>query len=371
LESVRQLPVQERLELNDVTERYAFRANNYYLNLIDWSDPDDPIRKIIVPQCDELRSFGELDVSDEEANYVAPGCQHKYPHTALLLCTEMCGAYCRFCFRKRLFMGVNDEAVIDVTPGIEYIRQTPRITNVLVTGGDPLFLSTRRLESILAQLRAIPHVKIIRIGTKMPAFNPYRIIDDPQLLEVLSRFSTPDYRIYVMTHFNVPQELSDVAKLALDLLLKAGVILANQSPILRGINDNPKRLAELMGRLSFAGVPPYYFFQCRPTEGNWPFELPLVESYRALEKAKTMVSGLAKRARLVMSHASGKLEMVGLSSRHIYMRYHRARDPKDEGRFLTFHRDDRVHWLDDLQPVRQSPRTESTYAEDRRTLGLD
>jgi KamA family protein len=372
VDAVRPLSAQERLALNEVTERYSFRANSYYLGLINWSDPDDPIRKIIVPQYDELREFGDLDASNEEANYVAPGCQHKYPHTALLLCTEICGAYCRFCFRKRLFMELNDEATVDVMPAIDYIKRTPQITNVLLTGGDPLFLSTRRLESIISRLRRIPHVKIIRIGTKMPAFNPYRIIDDPHLLQVLSRYSTPDNRIYVITHFNVPQELTEVALYALDLLMKAGVILANQSPLLRSINDNPRRLAELMRRLSFAGVPPYYFFQCRPTEGNWPFSLPLVDSYRVLEKAKTMVSGLAKRARLVMSHDSGKIEMVGLTSRYIYMRYHRARNPRDEGRFLTFYRDDRAHWLDKMQPVRQSPPNENRYvADDWHPLGLD
>jgi len=356
ISAIRQLPETERRDLQSVTDKYKFRANSYYLGLIDWSDPDDPIRRIIIPRRDELQSFGQLDASNEEANYVAPGCQHKYPHTALLLCTEICGGYCRFCFRKRIFMDDNDERPVDLSEALDYIRRTPAITNVLLTGGDPLFLSTRRLGEILESLRTIPHVSIIRIGSKMPAFNPYRIIDDPDLLTTLERYSRPDRRIYMMTHFNVPQELTDTARTALDMLMKAGVVLANQSPLLRGINDRPEVLRELMRRLSFAGVPPYYFFQCRPTEGNLPYELPLVAAYKTLERARSMVSGLAKRARLVMSHASGKIEMAGLDRRHIYLRYHRARDPKNEGRFMVFERDDHAYWFDDLKPSIHMPR---------------
>ena len=351
--ALRNLDGEVRMQLQQVTRKYPFRANNYYLSLIDWTDPSDPIRHIVVPQQGELEQFGVLDASEEKTNYVAPGCQHKYPHTVLLLCTEMCGAFCRFCFRKRLFMEKTGETAIDLTPGLEYIRRTPQVTNVLLTGGDPLFLSTARLSEIISRVREIPHVKIIRLGSKMPAFNPYRIIRDPELLELLARYSSPSGRIYVMTHFNVPRELTAPAMKALDLLMKAGVTLANQSPILRGINDNPEVLAELMRRLSFAGVPPYYFFQCRPTEGNRPFQLPLVQAYRLLEKAKSKVSGLAKRARLVMSHASGKIEIVGVTREHIHVKYHRARDPQDEGRLVALTRDDSAAWLDDLLPAKR------------------
>lgn len=355
-----------------MAERYQFRASSYYLNLIDWSNPDDPIRKIAIPQIDELREFGRLDASNEEDNYVAPGCQHKYPHTVLLLCTQMCAMFCRFCFRKRLFMEDNDEAAIDLSPAIEYIRRSPQINNVLMSGGDPLTLSTRRLTHIIEQLRTIPHVKIIRIGSKIPAVNPYRIIDDPDLLDMFQRHSSPTGRIYLMTHFNVPQEMTEVSLHALDLLMKAGVVLSNQTPILRGINHRPQVLADLMQRLAAAGVPPYYFFQCRPTQGNLPFALTLVESFRALERAKAMVSGLAKRARLVMSHASGKIAMVGLDRDNIYLRYHRARNPKDEGRLMVFRRDNDALWFDDLLPVASKHNTDGIQAVgDRLTDRLD
>ncbi|MCD6249556.1 MAG: KamA family radical SAM protein [candidate division Zixibacteria bacterium] len=358
LDSIRQLPESEKRELLPVVERYQFRTNSYYLSLINWSDPNDPIRRIAIPQTGELREFGRLDVSNEHTNYVAPGCQHKYPHTALLLCTEMCASFCRFCFRKRLFMEDNDETAINLTPAIDYIRHTPQINNVLLSGGDPLTLSTRRLTHIIEQLRAIPHVKIIRIGSKIPAVNPHRIINDPDLLDLFRRYSSPTGRIYLMTHFNVPQELTDVSLHALDLLMKAGVVLANQTPILRGINHRPTVLAKLMQQLAVAGVPPYYFFQGRPTEGNLPFALTLVESYHALERAKAMVCGLAKRASLIMSHDLGKIAMVGLDRDHIYLRYHRAREPKNEGLLMVFRRDDSAYWLDDLQQVSSKYRSD-------------
>ncbi|MCP4686099.1 MAG: KamA family radical SAM protein [bacterium] len=361
VEQLKNLTPSERKTLGRVTERYSFRANDYYLSLADWDNPDDPIRKIIVPQEGELEPFGDLDASNESTNYVAPGCQHKYHSTALLICTEMCGSFCRFCFRKRLFMDDNDEAVVDVSEGIEYIRQNPQITNVLLSGGDPLFLSSRRLDDILTRLRDIPHVGIIRIGSKMPAFNPYRIINDPELCEVLSRHSSPEKRIYVMVHFNVPQELTPAARRGIDLLIRSGAILCNQTPLLKGINDRPEILAELMRQLSFMGVPPYYFFMCRPTEGNKPFALSLVESYQLLEEAKLRESGLAKRARLVMSHESGKVEMVGMTRNHMYLRYHRARNAEDKSRFMIFHRDNDAYWLDDLVPVAEAPHPVSRH----------
>ncbi|MGB9495882.1 MAG: 4Fe-4S cluster-binding domain-containing protein, partial [Azonexus sp.] len=172
LEDIPQLTDAERTALQPVADAYAFRVSDYYLKLIDWSDPNDPIRQLVIPRPDELNDWGALDASNEAANTVMRGVQHKYPDTALLLCNEVCGAYCRYCFRKRLFMNDNDEASKDLSEGIDYIRAHPEITNVLLTGGDPLLLSTRRLTEIIAALREIEHVRIIRIGTKMTAFNP-------------------------------------------------------------------------------------------------------------------------------------------------------------------------------------------------------
>ncbi|MCK6490538.1 MAG: KamA family radical SAM protein [Planctomycetes bacterium] len=341
----------ERQALAPVAARYAFRVNDYYLGLIDWADPADPIRRLIIPHPDEMKEWGRLDASNEAANTKVKGLQHKYPHTALLLVNEVCGAYCRYCFRKRLFMNDNDEAVNDLSEGMGYIRSHPAITNVLLTGGDPLVMATARLERILAALRTIPHVGIIRIGSKMPAFNPERVLGDAHLLEVLAAHSSADKRIYLMAHFDHPRELTPLAIRGLDALHRAGVIAVNQCPLIRGVNDDAQVLAELFRRLSFIGVPPYYLFQGRPTAGNQPFELPIVRGYALFEQAKTMVSGLAKRARFVMSHERGKIEIVGIDAERMYLRFHRARDPADEGRFMVFRRDDQAYWLDQLEPV--------------------
>ncbi len=339
--------------LKTVVDKYAFRANDYYLSLINWDDPDDPIRKIVIPDPGELEPWGKLDASNEAENYVAPGVQHKYRTVALLLVNEVCGSYCRFCFRKRLFMDGNDEVVNDIEPGLEYIRKHEEISNILLTGGDPLLLSTGKLDRILTALREIPHVRVIRIGTKMPAFNPYRILNDPDLLESIRKNSTHKRRIYFMVHFNHPRELTDVARRGLRMLTDAGGVLCNQSPILKGINANPAVLAQLCKRLSWAGAPPYYFFQGRPTAGNKPFELPIAETYKVYSRAAARLGGLSRRMRLVMSHESGKIEIVAVTDSQIFLKYHRARNPEDENRFMAFSRDDEAYWFDDL--VREQP----------------
>ncbi|MEE9554578.1 MAG: KamA family radical SAM protein [candidate division Zixibacteria bacterium] len=349
IDEISEIPENERVSLKEVTDRYSFRVNDYYLSLINWDDPDDPIRKIIIPETHELSAWGALDPSNEAVNYVVPGCQHKYPHTALILVNEDCGGYCRFCFRKRLFSDENAEVSSDVGPALDYIASQPQISNVLLTGGDPLILSSKKLEEIIRPLRKINHVQIIRIGTKMPAFNPTRIIDDPELPAVISRYSTRLKRIYFMTHFNHPREITDKAALALDILLKAGAIVTNQTPVLRGINHEPEILTELMEKLSYIGVPPYYFFQCRPTAGNKTYAVPITETYTNLEIAKSRASGLARRAKHVMSHATGKMEVVGVTDKYIYLKYHRARKRSDDSRMLVFKRNDKAYWLDDFQ----------------------
>jgi lysine 2,3-aminomutase len=345
------IPPEMRETMKRVAERYVFRANDYYLGLIDWDDPEDPIRRLVVPDERELLEWGNLDASNEQSITVARGVQHKYPHTVLLLVNEVCGAYCRYCFRKRLFIDGNDETTLDITEGLEYIRSHPQVTNVLLTGGDPLLMSTRRILQIIEQLRAIPHVQIIRIGTKMPAFNPWRILDDPALVEGLSKFSTAEKRIYLMMHFDHPRELSEAAVAGIDMLIRNGVICVNQCPLIRGINDDPEVLASMFRQLSFIGCPQYYLFQGRPTAGNEPYELPIVAGYEIVEEAKRRVSGLAKRVRFVMSHESGKIEIVGVDEQFIYLRYHRAKDPANEGRFMVYHRDDHAYWLDQLVAV--------------------
>lgn len=341
----------ERDELQAVSKKYAFRANDYYLSLIDWKNPDDPIRKLVVPRQEEMEEWGELDASNEGSITVRKGVQHKYGSTVLLLVNEVCAAFCRYCFRKRLFMNGNDEVTYDIEHGINYIRNHTEVNNVLLTGGDPMILKTPKLEKILSALREIDHVKIIRIGSKMPAFNPFRFINDDELMDVFKKYSQPDKRIYMMCHFDHPRELTEYSQQAIQRLLEAGVVCLNQNPIIKGISDNPQVMAELWNKLSYMGVQQYYVFQCRPTEGNQPFSLPIVKSYHKIEEAKKHCSGLAKRLKFAMSHESGKVEIIGVDAQHIYLKYHRAKHKADEQRLLVCHRDDNAHWLDDLKPI--------------------
>ena len=355
LDQIEQLSAQERDRLGPVADRYVFRANDYYLGLIDWDDPDDPIRQLIIPREEELTEWGKLDASNEESVTVARGVQHKYTDTVLLLCNEVCGAYCRYCFRKRLFMDENDEATNDVTEGLRYIAEHPEVTNVLLTGGDPLLMSTRRLVEIFDALRAIPHVQIIRLGSKMPAFDPYRVLRDPDLLAAFRKYSTPTQRIYLMAHFDHPRELTDLAIEGIDTCIRNGVICVNQCPLIRGINDDPRVLAEMYSKLSYIGCPPYYLFQGRPTAGNEPYEVPLVQGWSIFQQALTRGSGLARRARYCMSHETGKVEVLGIDAEHVYLRYHQAKFPDDLGRFFIRRRNDEAYWLDQLEVVDREP----------------
>ncbi len=351
LSKIPQIPEAERERLADVEKKFVFRVTDYYLELIDWNDPADPIKQLIIPRAEELNAWGALDASDEASVTVAKGVQHKYADTCLLLCNEVCGAYCRYCFRKRLFMNDNDEVSLDVTQGLEYISAHPEISNVLLTGGDPLLMAPKKLLGIIEKLREIPHVRIIRLGSKMPAFNPYVILDRPELVEGLARLSRPDARIHLMAHFDHPRELTPPAREAMNRLILAGVICVNQCPMIKGVNDDVDTLAELFRELSFMGVTPYYTFQGRPTEGNEAYEVPITRGFSIFNEARTRVSGLAARARMCMSHDTGKIEILGMDAERIYTRYHRAMNATDAGRFMIFHRDDEAYWLDQLEPI--------------------
>ena len=335
----------------EVVSRFAFRANDYYTSLIDADDPDDPIRRLVVPSDEELVDFGSLDASNEAANTPFVGVQHKYADTALLLVTDQCACFCRYCFRKRLFQPGSRETHRDCRPGLEYIASHAEITDVLLTGGDPLTLDTAFLRETVKQILAIPHVRTIRLGSKLPAFNPYRVLDDPELPQMVGDVVASGRSFYVMAHFDHPRELTEEAVAALASLRAAGAMCVNQCPITCGINDDAEVLADLFQRCTDAGCPQYYAFQCRPTTGVGHFALPMVSAFRHVEKAREQVSGLSRRVRFCLSHESGKIEIVGIDEAHIYARYHRAKLVEDAGRFIVYRRDDEAFWVDQLEEV--------------------
>jgi len=344
---VKEILPDEREKLKEVTEKYQFLANEYYLSLIDWTDPEDPIRKIIIPQEGEIMNGGNLDPSNEKSFTVTKGMEHKYGPTALILASRACGGVCRFCFRKRIFMPDNVDAVPDLTKAYDYLELHPEINNVLLTGGDPLVLPTRYVERMLERLDRIEHIRFIRIGTKMVVYNPFRIIEDPSLTDMVRRYSRSRRKLYIITDINHPRELTKYSIKAISMLQEAGAVLSNQTPLLRGINDDRDTLKELFNKLAAIGVPPYYVFQCRPTSGNRPFSVPVEEGYRIFEEAKAQLSGLAKRSRFMMSHATGKLEIAGLTDSDIIFKYHNAAHEENDSRVLVFRRNPDALWLDD------------------------
>ncbi len=345
------LSEQQRAALRTVTEHFAFRSNDYYLSLIDWDDSADPIRRVVVPNVEELEQWGRLDPSDEQTYTVMPGLEHKYNSTVLLLVSNVCDGICRYCFRKWVFVDSQRECLRDIAGALEYIWRHKEVTNVLLTGGDPLVLATSKLEEIIGRLREIEHVQIIRVGTKIPAFNPARIVEDASLAEMISRYSTAKKKIYVMTHFIHPRELTDLAVESVEILQRAGAMVANQMPLIRGVNDDAEVLAELLGKLSFIGAIPYYIFQCRPALGNKAYTVPIEQGYEIVERAKALVSGLAKRVRYVISHSTGKIEIVGKSDKFVFFKYHRAAEDEDSGRFMVFTCNPGACWFDDYDEV--------------------
>jgi len=353
----RELPIIEKIH-----HYFPFSFTQHYGKQIDWNNPDDPLRKIVVPSINETDASGFLDVGGEAENKQDDGVQMKYPSTALILPVPACFSYCRFCFRKRLFNpDVKGEEILkNIDEAIKFVKGHPSINNVLLTGGDPLMAKTAHLRKFLTELRKIEHVKVIRFGTRALSFLPSRITSDPELLELLEETSTPDRRVYLMNHFNHPREISSESTAAANLLLKAGVILANQSVMLRGVNDSNNILRQLFNNLSEKGIAPYYIFQCKFISGSKHFRVPLHETSKIFIEATRNLNGLAKRVRLIMAHFSGKIEILGTeqssSGKRIFLRYHQARDESQIGKIFSFPLPDDAYWLEDLPGTDADPR---------------
>lgn len=335
-------------QLKQVTQIHPMLVSPYYLSLINWDDPDDPIRKMSIPSREELNLDGVYDTSGEAENTKMPGLQHKYSETALILATNRCAMYCRHCFRKRL-VGLPTEEILKRFEGaVNYIENHREIDNVLVSGGDPLVLSNEVIARFLELLTNIDHLSFIRFGSRTPVTLPSRI-NDPELLALFKKYSRMDKRLYIVTQFNHPREVTLQSVSAVNKILNAGVLMSNQTVLLKGVNDNPETLATLMSKLVSIGVTPYYVFQCRPVKRvKRYFQVPICEGVRIVEKAKAKCNGHSKRFKYIMSHKTGKIEILGIMNGEIYFKYHEAKDRKKLGMMFKRLVNEKAAWLDDF-----------------------
>lgn len=348
LENYTDLSSEEKAKLKQVVQIHPMRVSPYYLSLINWNDPSDPIRKIAIPSVEELDLEGIYDTSGEAENTKMPGLQHKYSETALILATNRCATYCRHCFRKRLVGLPTEEIIKRFEDAANYIANHEEINNVLISGGDPLVLSNHVIETFLETLSKIDHLSFIRFGSRTPVTLPSRL-SDPELLALFKNYSQIDRRLYVVTQFNHPLEVTPQSISAVNNLIKVGVLLSNQTVLLKGVNDDPKTLATLMNRLVSIGVTPYYVFQCRPVKRvKTHFQVPIYEGIKIVEKAKANCNGHSKRFKYVMSHKTGKIEILGIMNDEIYFKYHEAKNRKNLGVMFKRQVDEKAGWLDDF-----------------------
>lgn len=322
--------------LKELVEIHPMSTTRYYLSLLDPEDPADPIRKMSIPSISEADLSGDYDTSGEGENTKLTGLQHKYSTTVLLLSTNRCAAYCRHCFRKRMVGTKTRETVELFDETVKYIREHKEINNVLISGGDPLMLPTEVIAEFLEKLYSIEHLDFVRIGTRIPVVFPARIKEDGDLLKIFRKFSSEGKQLYIVTQFNHPREFSKEAVEGIEAIKSSGAIIGNQSVLLRGVNDHPKIMAELQNQMTRVGIIPYYVFQCRPVKRvKSGFQVPLIEGYRIIEEAKKHLNGHSKRFRYIMSHKTGKIEIVGIVGDEILFKYHQAKNPENFGKIFT------------------------------------
>lgn len=338
---------EEKSALEEITKIFPMSISKYYFNLIDPEDPNDPIRKLCIPSVHEFDQSGLLDTSGEADNTKINGLQHKYRSTALMLSTNICPTYCRFCFRRRMVGLTDEETAKRIDSVAAYVRSHPEIDNVLVSGGDAFMNSNENIRRILELLTDIDTIRFIRFGTRTPAFLPQRINDDDEFIDILKAYSGKK-QIYAVVHFEHPKEMTDAAFKAIKKLQNAGVVIRNQTVLLKGVNDDPTTLSTLMNQLAAWGIMPYYIFQCRPVSGiRKQFQVPLSEGYRIIDEAKRTMSGPAKQFRYAMSHVTGKIEMIGMCNENqMIFKYHQAKNPADNAKIFTMDVSDGKTWLD-------------------------
>ncbi len=277
------VPLEELLELE---KKFNIKITPYYLSLI--KEKGDPIYRQVIPDKQEMVDTGLFeDPLSEDKDSPVNNIVHRYPDRCLFLVSHVCASYCRFCTRKRKVGDPSKISIKFIDEGINYIRQHSEIRDVILSGGDPLLLGDDQIEFILQKLRQIPHVEIIRIGTRVPCFLPHRITS--RLVKVLRKY----HPLFMNVHFNHPDELTPLAVTALGRLANAGIPLGNQTVLLKGVNDDPEVMRKLMQKLLQARVRPYYIYQADMVFGTEHFRTRVEKGLEIIQAIRGWTSGLA------------------------------------------------------------------------------
>jgi lysine 2,3-aminomutase len=292
--------------VGEVVAKYPMRINPYYFGLI--RTKGDPVYKQCVPDIREITDTrGYEDPLHEESLSPVPGLTHKYPDRVLFLISNQCAVYCRFCNRKRKVGRSSVVTKETIKEGLAYIRKTPKVRDVLLSGGDPLLLPDEKLHQILSELRSISHVEMIRIGTRVPCTLPQRVT--PDLANLLKGF----HPLYLSTHFNHPREVTPEAALACARLADAGIPLGCQTVLLKGVNDTAEVLGRLMRKLLLIRVKPYYLFQADLARGSAHFWTTLKKGLEIMKTLQGQIPGLGMPHFVVdLPEGGGKVPLQGI-----------------------------------------------------------
>jgi len=292
---------EEKLALERKDWKFPFSVTPYYLSLINLNDPHDPLRKTIIPQIAEnLEGPGEAaDPLSEDHTSPVAGLVHRYPDRVLFLVTNFCSVYCRYCTRSRLVGGHTDTSEIHWEEALDYIASHSEIRDVIISGGDPLTLSDERLGYLLARLKKISHVQMVRIGTKVPFVLPQRIT--ASLIKVLKTYRP----LYINIHATHPSEFSEASRQACNRLADAGIVLGSQTVLLKGVNDSVETMTDLFHKLLTVRVRPYYLFQCDPILGSAHFRTTIEEGKEIMRGIRGFTSGFAVPAYVVDTPKGG------------------------------------------------------------------
>ncbi len=336
---------QDDLESSGITR---YQVTKFYRQQIESSGHYEQLKHIVEPSLREFTSPGNLDTSGEHDHTVLPGFQHKYPQTGLLLATDRCASYCRYCFRKRIVGKSSDEVAPEYEKIGAYIRSRPEMNNVLLSGGDPMILRTEKLHRILDHLLACPNLTSIRFGTKTIAFYPPRF-DDPELPGLFQRILDAGKTPVIVAHFDHFGEMSEHAVENIRKLRAVGVQFLNQTVLLGRVNDDPEIIAETFRRCHAIGCRPYYLFQGRPVKGASHFQVPLRRGIEIFHGVNQRLSGIQKTFKYIMSHYTGKIEILDRGDdNRIYLRYHQCPQLEKIGRVFSRPYREGACWLDDL-----------------------